>query len=111
MRNQPQGRAASREIGRPVTQHDRMQVDAIFVEQAQRREACRQLRAGNFNVAPALCLSAGIASPRLPLTSEAFGPTASSVRETTHLCYLRQAVANASSASPEGDGSRFWPAT
>src|SRR5690554_3575636 len=51
MRDQPQRWPGSGEIGRAVTKHDGVKVDAIFVDQSKIREACRQIRAGDFDLA------------------------------------------------------------
>ena len=47
------------EIGRAMTKHDGMQVDSIFIDQAEFGQAVRQGRAGHFDlpVAPGLQLA------------------------------------------------------
>ena len=50
MRQEAERRPGPGEIGRAVTQHDRVQVDAIFIDQAEFGEAVRQDRASHFDL-------------------------------------------------------------
>src|SRR6185503_18329680 len=54
--HKPERRPGSREIWLAMTEHDRVQVDSILIDQAKFGEAVRQVRAGNFDLPGALGL-------------------------------------------------------
>ena len=56
MRHQTQRRPGTRKVGRTATNDDRVQVDAIFIDQAEVGEASRQVGTSHFDLPAALGL-------------------------------------------------------
>lgn len=94
-------RSGAGKVGRTGPKHDRVKVDAIFIDQPEVGQASCQMRSSNFNLSINLGLEPLDHPLRSLLTSVALGPTVSKLRETTHLGECRQASAKSRSSGPQ----------